>query len=183
MSDTVLLVVTCGRGRCGSGGGRDHDPVILRLDLSGPELAWSTVEPGAAQVRMPWLANVLEADFGGQPTIRELDDAEPDDHEPERRLAAVGSARLSGREQEALSYIAAGFTHAQTATRMGVTKATVDTYVDRIRRKLGLGNKAELTRAALSLATASPHPPERVTVFPAPPERVTVFPAPPERIA
>jgi two-component system nitrate/nitrite response regulator NarL len=30
-----------------------------------------------------------------------------------------------------------------------VTKATVDTYVERIRAKLQVGNKAELTRAAL----------------------------------
>ena len=45
--------------------------------------------------------------------------------------------------------IARGYTHAQAATRMGVTKATVDTYVERIRAKLQVGNKAELTRAAL----------------------------------
>jgi DNA-binding NarL/FixJ family response regulator len=56
---------------------------------------------------------------------------------------------LSGRELEALRYIARGLTHQQTATRMGVAKATVDTYVARIRTKLRLGNKAELTRAAL----------------------------------
>ncbi|WP_433180711.1 LuxR C-terminal-related transcriptional regulator [Actinoallomurus sp. CA-150999] len=56
---------------------------------------------------------------------------------------------LSPREEEALGWIARGFTHAQTARRMGVTKATVDTYVERIRRKLQVGNKAELTRAAL----------------------------------
>lgn len=35
---------------------------------------------------------------------------------------------------------------------MGVRKATVDTYVERIRAKLQLGNKAELTRAALDPA-------------------------------
>jgi DNA-binding CsgD family transcriptional regulator len=32
---------------------------------------------------------------------------------------------------------------------MGVSKATVDTYVERIRAKLQVGNKADLTRAAL----------------------------------
>ena len=56
---------------------------------------------------------------------------------------------LSPREQEALGYIARGFTHQQTATRMGVSKATVDTYIARIRTKLQLGNKAELALAAL----------------------------------
>jgi DNA-binding NarL/FixJ family response regulator len=56
---------------------------------------------------------------------------------------------LSEREQEALAYIGRGFTHQQTARRMGVSKATVDTYVGRIRTKLQLGNKAELALAAL----------------------------------
>jgi two-component system, NarL family, nitrate/nitrite response regulator NarL len=53
------------------------------------------------------------------------------------------------REQQALAYIGRGFTHQQTATRMGVSKATVDTYIGRVRSKLNLGNKAELALAAL----------------------------------
>lgn len=57
---------------------------------------------------------------------------------------------LSPREREALDLIASGFTHAQAARRMNVTKATVDTYVERIRTKLQAGNKAELTRIALA---------------------------------
>lgn len=62
---------------------------------------------------------------------------------------AVGVA-LSAREEQALGLIARGFTHAQTASRMGVSISTVDTYIDRIRGKLGVGNKAELTAAALA---------------------------------
>jgi DNA-binding NarL/FixJ family response regulator len=61
----------------------------------------------------------------------------------------VVGAALSKREREALCYIARGFTHQQAARRMGVSKATVDTYVARIRAKLRLGNKAELALAAL----------------------------------
>jgi DNA-binding NarL/FixJ family response regulator len=56
---------------------------------------------------------------------------------------------LSPREEQTLDLIARGYTHAQVATRMGVTKATVDTYVERIRAKLQVGNKADLTRAAI----------------------------------
>lgn len=63
---------------------------------------------------------------------------------------------LSPREQEALSFIAQGFTHQQTANRMGVSKATVDTYIARIRTKLQLGNKAELALAALRLLGQPP---------------------------
>ena len=58
---------------------------------------------------------------------------------------------LSAREREALTLIARGFTHGQAARRMGVSTATVDTYVQRIRAKLRVGNKADLTRAALEM--------------------------------
>lgn len=63
--------------------------------------------------------------------------------------AVAATAKLSPREEQALSLIADGLTHQQVASRMGVTKATVGTYVERIRAKLQVGNKAELTRAAL----------------------------------
>jgi DNA-binding CsgD family transcriptional regulator len=58
---------------------------------------------------------------------------------------------LSPREQEALHHIARGLTHAQAARRMGISQTTVDTYIKRIRFKLGPGNKADLTRRAVEL--------------------------------
>jgi DNA-binding NarL/FixJ family response regulator len=68
---------------------------------------------------------------------------------------------LSAREQQVLAAIAGGFTHAQIARRMYISVATVNTYVARVRTKLGVGNKAELTRAAFryldpALLTGSP---------------------------
>jgi DNA-binding NarL/FixJ family response regulator len=63
--------------------------------------------------------------------------------------AAERVAELSPREEQALELIARGFTHSQAARRMGVSKGTLDTYVERVRAKLQVGNKAELTRAAL----------------------------------
>ncbi len=65
--------------------------------------------------------------------------------------AAPARPELSPREEEVLRYIARGYTHAQTATRMQLSKATVDTYVERIRGKLQVGNKAELTRLAIEM--------------------------------
>jgi DNA-binding NarL/FixJ family response regulator len=65
-----------------------------------------------------------------------------------------GTPALSPREEEALELIARGLTHAQAASRMGVSRATVDTYIERIRAKLHVGNKAELARAAIDR-----HPP------------------------
>jgi two-component system, NarL family, nitrate/nitrite response regulator NarL len=60
-----------------------------------------------------------------------------------------GAAMLSYRERQVLSLIARGLTHHQIANRLGVSKATVETYVARVRGKLCLGNKAELALAAL----------------------------------
>jgi DNA-binding CsgD family transcriptional regulator len=70
--------------------------------------------------------------------------------------------RLAPRETEALALIAQGFTQAQAAVRMGVSATTVDTYMRRIRHKLGAGNKADLTRRALELGLlASPESDKR----------------------
>ncbi|WP_198041353.1 helix-turn-helix transcriptional regulator [Micromonospora chokoriensis] len=57
--------------------------------------------------------------------------------------------QLSEREEQVLRRISCGLTHSQIATRLRISPHTVDTYVKRIRAKLGVGNKAELTRAAL----------------------------------
>jgi DNA-binding NarL/FixJ family response regulator len=62
----------------------------------------------------------------------------------------VSAPKLTPREEETLELIALGFTHKEVAIRMGVTTATANTYVERLRTKLQVGNKAELTRAALA---------------------------------
>ncbi len=87
--------------------------------------------------------------------------------------AAAGppeQAGLSDREHQVLHHIARGFTHGQIATRLGISPHTVDTYVKRVRAKLGVGNKAELTKVALLAQTpadVAPVPAD-VTVVPAP---------------
>ena len=72
-----------------------------------------------------------------------------DDTLPAAQRQDVASYHLSDREEQVLRQIARGLTHGQIATRLGISPHTVDTYVKRIRAKLGVGNKAELTRAAL----------------------------------
>jgi DNA-binding NarL/FixJ family response regulator len=72
----------------------------------------------------------------------------------QQELARGGEEEQSGlapREVETLRFIASGFTHAQIATRMGLSPATVNTYAKRIRAKLNVSNKAELTRMAIEL--------------------------------
>ncbi len=80
--------------------------------------------------------------------------------EAKRRTDQPGGPKLSPREEEALRLVAEGFTHAQSARRMGVSQSTFDTYIKRVREKLCLGNKAELTRKAMELeAQAGPRTP------------------------
>ncbi|MFJ6694917.1 response regulator transcription factor [Streptomyces sp. NPDC091272] len=62
--------------------------------------------------------------------------------------AAAQSPQLSTREKETLLLVADGLTRNQVARRIGISPHTIDTYLKRIRAKLGLGNKAELARAA-----------------------------------
>jgi DNA-binding NarL/FixJ family response regulator len=97
-------------------------------------------------------AGVLTTASGGFALTSELADivqsARPRDAGPDGDTSAL--AHLSPREEQTLSYIARGFTHEQIATRLGIRKSTVNTYVERIRDKLQVGNKADLTRAALT---------------------------------
>jgi DNA-binding NarL/FixJ family response regulator len=67
------------------------------------------------------------------------------------RDADEQSGGLAPREIETLRWIASGYTHSQIATRMGLSKATVNTYAKRIRAKLNVNNKADLTRMAIEL--------------------------------
>lgn len=70
-----------------------------------------------------------------------------------RARLRTGLAALSPREHEVLGQIARGLTHGQIATRLAISHHTVDTHVKKIRAKLALGNKADLTRVALLGAT------------------------------
>ncbi|MEU4767639.1 LuxR C-terminal-related transcriptional regulator [Actinosynnema sp. NPDC023794] len=67
-----------------------------------------------------------------------------------REPVRAETAQLSPREREVLRQVARGLTHGQIATRLAISPHTVDTYVKRIRAKMGIGNKAELTRIALT---------------------------------
>ncbi|MFE2600974.1 LuxR C-terminal-related transcriptional regulator [Streptomyces sp. NPDC059396] len=104
------------------------------------------------------LADILQAELTRRGPRYEDGLPHGDRPRPDEGPAYGGGARprLSAREEETLSYVARGFTHAQIATRLGVRKTTVDTYVERIRAKLQVGNKAELTRAALARLTPAP---------------------------
>nr|WP_221379884.1 response regulator transcription factor [Actinoplanes polyasparticus] len=77
----------------------------------------------------------------------------------ETELACAGQKHeglLAPREIETLRLIATGLTHGQIARRMGLTVETVNTYAKRIRAKLSVRNKAELTLMAIKLGHVPP---------------------------
>jgi DNA-binding NarL/FixJ family response regulator len=84
-----------------------------------------------------------------------------DRFEPESQKENRPEPVLSAREEQVLQYIARGYTHHQVARRLGISQHTVDTYVKRIREKLGVGNKAELTQAAMLRLLHGIHPWDR----------------------
>lgn len=87
---------------------------------------------------------------------------------PVTEVPAVGLASLTEREIATLRLVAQGLTHRQVARQLSLTYATVDTYVKRIRAKLGVGNKADLTRRAVALGV--------VEIMPGQPARPLVVP-------
>ena len=122
---------------------------VLVLDNDPADDGVSYVRAGAAGVvskreSIEQLVAAVRAVTAGAIVLSER--REPAD---EAESAEEPANRLSGREEQVLRQIAHGLTHSQIATRLGISPHTVDTYVKRIRTKLGVGNKAELTRAAL----------------------------------
>lgn len=61
----------------------------------------------------------------------------------------AGQDNLSPRETEVLRLIALGYTSAEIAQQLSLSRRTVETHRARIHRKLGLDTRAELVRYAL----------------------------------
>ncbi|MFI9248269.1 response regulator transcription factor [Streptomyces sp. NPDC053086] len=68
-----------------------------------------------------------------------------------RTETPAGNAGLSPRELEVLRHIASGHTSQQTSRRLGISPSTVETYLLRLRTKLGAPTRAHLIRAAVRL--------------------------------
>ncbi|MFI9527122.1 response regulator transcription factor [Micromonospora rosaria] len=122
-------------------------PMLSARLRGGATGAGSGVGRGGA-TRGPGPGDPVDAPGGG-PTPSCAPDLGPG----RERARARASRRppLAPREAETLELIAHGLTHAQAARRLGISEATVNTYLTRIRSKLDVGNKAELTRQAITL--------------------------------
>jgi DNA-binding NarL/FixJ family response regulator len=59
------------------------------------------------------------------------------------------SATLSDREVEIIELITAGLTNEQIATRLAISKRTVDNHISNVLKKTGADNRVALVRWAL----------------------------------
>jgi two-component system response regulator NreC len=78
--------------------------------------------------------------------------------------ALVNKSVLSEREKVVLILVAQGFTNQQAADRLCLSVKTIETYRMRLAEKLGLRDRAELTRYALEVGLIGPgkFPPEEI---------------------
>jgi len=78
--------------------------------------------------------------------------------------ALFNKSLLSEREKVVLILVAQGFTNQQAAHRLCLSVKTIETYRMRLAEKLGLRDRAELTRYALEIGLigAGKFPPEEV---------------------
>ena len=61
----------------------------------------------------------------------------------------AGIALLTGREREICSYLASGYTNAEVAETLNISKRTVETHRAAIMAKIGLKSRAELVHFAM----------------------------------
>jgi two-component system invasion response regulator UvrY len=127
---------------------RPEDPPDLVAALRGGARAFLTREAGVEEL----LSAVSTAQNGGVHLSPEL----AQHLIVQTTESSADRQPLARREIETLQWVAEGLTHGQISRRMGLTEATVSTYVKRIRTKLNAGNKADLTRAAIELGYVTP---------------------------
>ena len=112
---------------------RRRDPLRAARQALGPDQARAAEQRGAAM----GLATAAEYML--------LLTAPP----PQQPADATGLPRLSARERQLVTLVAAGRTDAQIAQQLYISIRTVRSHLDRIRDKSGCRRRADLTRLAL----------------------------------
>ncbi len=104
------------------------------------------------------LLNAISAVGVGGMYLGNLLDRMLQDHAVEFSAAPTLPDGLTPREREVIVMVAQGLTHKQIGLRLKLSKATIDTYIHRVRQKVGSGNKADLTRLAIDLGLVETSP-------------------------
>jgi len=74
------------------------------------------------------------------------------------RQAEPGTKLLSQREQQVLKMLAYGHTLVEIASRLNISRKSIETYRVRIREKLGLNTRADIVRYALETGVLNGEP-------------------------
>ena len=90
-------------------------------------------------------ANELSGAIKGNQAVKQLAE------ENERLKRELKFARLSDREKEVMKCIVQGYTSKEIATRLSISKLTVDTHRKHIQQKLGVENMAQLMSIAMQV--------------------------------
>ena len=90
-------------------------------------------------------ANELSGAIKGNQAVKQLAE------ENERLKSELKFARLSDREKEVMKCIVQGYTSKEIATRLSISKLTVDTHRKHIQQKLGVENMAQLMSIAMQV--------------------------------
>jgi DNA-binding NarL/FixJ family response regulator len=117
------------------------------LKAGGRDLVQKPQKPGE-------LANALEAAatrWRSNRLARMLPSRDP-------KLHPIISS-LSDREREVLHLVAWGFTSRDAGERLGLSAKTIDTYRERLMRKLDVESRAQLIRRAIELGLTHSNPP------------------------
>ena len=132
-------------------------PVLAMSAHMSPNTARKALQDGvrgfiSKEVDCSILVDAVSAvGVGGMYLDRSLDELF---FEPLGTIAPVTHSDLDSftpRERDILAMVARGLTHKQIGASLKLSKATVDTYVHRVRQKTGSVNKAGLTRLAVEL--------------------------------
>ena len=154
-----------------SGASEDTDLVVLDLNLRGGGLDGAdAIKKLVASGHVVLVVSVEDQEFPVRTAMAAgahgylTKEAEPEELLRAIRDVALGrshisasvagyllrtTATLSDREVEVLRLIASGETAAQTAEQLVISVKTVNRHLERIRAKIGEGNKAALTRFAV----------------------------------
>lgn len=140
----------------------DDGPIIVGLlEHPLPTLIRRTLQSGASTVISPFcpsrqLREALEASLEGKnylpPYLAEV--VLSQDH------TQSGTLGLTRREQEIFQRLAEGFSAAETAEKLGITRKTVESHRHNLMKKMGLRNTAELVRCAIARDIAPLQPTE-----------------------
>jgi len=123
------------------------DPAFVRTALAMGAAGY--VAKSAADTG---LIAAIRAVYSGRVFVDAPHVAEPSQAIGAANLSQSGTApieRLSHREREVLALVAGGMTNQAAADQLGLSVKTVESYRARLMEKLGLTNRAELTRLAI----------------------------------